>query len=135
VNITRRIWAIQTICFGKTQFPFNAKRPQRCWADARVVFAAAHRGLQRLETYAAHRHLFRIASANELESGGAVMVKPTKYLRKQAAKAEVAALRINDPEISSEMLAMASAYRNQADVLKKHKKTDRKNRPKVSGAR
>jgi hypothetical protein len=63
------------------------------------------------------------------------MVKPTKYLRKQAAKAEVAALRINDPEISSEMLAMASAYRNQADVLKKHKKTDRKNRPKVSGAR
>jgi hypothetical protein len=63
------------------------------------------------------------------------MVKPAKYLRKQAMKAEVAAGRINDPEISSEMLATASAYRSQAEILKKHKKADRKNRAKVSGAR
>jgi hypothetical protein len=50
------------------------------------------------------------------------MVKPAKYLRKQAVKAEVAAGRINDPEISTEMLAMASAYRSQADILKRIRK-------------
>lgn len=60
------------------------------------------------------------------------MVKPTKYLRKQAAKAEVAAGRINDPELSTEMLAMASAYRSQADILKKNKKADKKRRAKTS---
>jgi len=63
------------------------------------------------------------------------MVKPTKYLRKQAVKAEAAALRINDPEISTEMLAMASAYRSQADMLKRNKKADKKRRAKASGAR
>jgi hypothetical protein len=63
------------------------------------------------------------------------MVKPAKYLRKQAAKAEVAAERINDPEISTEMLAMASAYRSQADVLKKSEKADKKRRAKISDAR
>jgi len=62
------------------------------------------------------------------------MVKPTKYLRKQAVKAEAVALRINDPEISTEMLAMASAYRTQADMLKR-KKADKKRRAKASGAR
>ena len=62
------------------------------------------------------------------------MVKPTKYPRKQAVKAEAAALRINDPEISTEMLAMASAYRTQADMLKR-KKADKKRRAKASGAR
>jgi hypothetical protein len=63
------------------------------------------------------------------------MVKPTKYLRKQAAKAELTAGRINDPEISTEMLAMASAYRSQADILKRNKKADKKRRVKPSRAR
>jgi single-stranded DNA-specific DHH superfamily exonuclease len=62
------------------------------------------------------------------------MVKPTKYLRKQAVKAETAAGRVNDPEISTEMLAMASAYRSQADILKRNKKADKKRRAKASGA-
>jgi hypothetical protein len=62
------------------------------------------------------------------------MVKPTKYLRKQAVKAETAASRVNDPEISTEMLAMASAYRSQADILKRNKKADKKRRGKTSGA-
>ena len=62
------------------------------------------------------------------------MVKPTKYLREQAAKAEMAAGRINDPEISTEMLAKASAYRSQADILKRNKKAD-KRRVKTSRTR
>jgi hypothetical protein len=91
--------------------------------------------LQRLETYAARQQLFPIA-ADEVMGifEGAVMVKPTKYLRKQAVKAEVAASRINDPEISTEMLAMASAYRSQVDILKKSKKANKRRRAKVSGA-
>lgn len=60
------------------------------------------------------------------------MVKPAKYLRKQAVKAEMAANRINDPQISTEMLAMASAYRSQADILKRNKKADKKRRAKLS---
>ena len=60
------------------------------------------------------------------------MVKLTKYFRQQAVKAEMAAGRINDPEISTEMLAMASAYRSQADILKKNKKADKKHRAKTS---
>lgn len=63
------------------------------------------------------------------------MVKPTKYLREQAAKAEMAAGRINDPEISTEMLAIASAYRSQADILKRNKKTAKKRRVKASRTR
>lgn len=63
------------------------------------------------------------------------MVKPTKYLRKQAVKAETAAGRIDDPELSTEMLAMASAYRSQADILKRNKKADKKRRAKISDAR
>jgi hypothetical protein len=63
------------------------------------------------------------------------MVKPTKYLRKQAAKADVAAARVNDPDISTEMLAMASAYRSQADILKRNKKAGKRRRTKTSRAR
>jgi hypothetical protein len=63
------------------------------------------------------------------------VVKPTKYLRKQAVKAETAASRINDPDISTEMLAMANAYRSQADMLKRNKKADKKRRAKTSSAR
>ena len=60
------------------------------------------------------------------------MVKPAKYLRKQAARAETAAGRTRDPEISTEMLAMASAYRGQADLLKRNKKADKKRRAKTA---
>jgi hypothetical protein len=49
-------------------------------------------------------------------------------------KAETAAGRVNDPEISTEMLAIASAYRSQADILKRNKKADKKRRAKASGA-
>jgi single-stranded DNA-specific DHH superfamily exonuclease len=60
------------------------------------------------------------------------VIKPTKYLRKEAVKAEIAAGRIDDPEISTELLAMADAYRSQAEILKKNKKVDRKRRAKTS---
>ena len=46
------------------------------------------------------------------------MVKPIKYLRKQASKAEAAAQRISDEEVSGSFLAMARAYRSQAEILK-----------------
>ena len=46
------------------------------------------------------------------------MVKPIKYLRKQALKAEAAAQRVSDEEISGGFLAMARAYRSQAEILK-----------------
>ena len=46
------------------------------------------------------------------------MVKPIKYLRKQALKAEAAARRVSDEEISHGFLAMALAYRSQAEILK-----------------
>lgn len=58
------------------------------------------------------------------------MVKPAKYLRKQATKAESAADRIHDPEISVEMRALANAYRKQADALKKDKKLGKSRRAK-----
>jgi hypothetical protein len=86
--------------------------------------------LQRLETYAAPQQLFRITCPQI--DGGAVVVKPTKYFRKEAVKAEMAAGRTNDPEISTEMLATASAYRSQADALRKNKKADKKHRAKTS---
>jgi hypothetical protein len=46
------------------------------------------------------------------------MVKPVKYLRKQASKAEAAAQRASDEEISGRFLAMARGYRSQAEILK-----------------
>lgn len=60
------------------------------------------------------------------------MVKPTKYLRKQAAKAERAASRLEDPEVSAEMRALAEAYRNQAEVIKRNKRAAKNERAKVS---
>jgi hypothetical protein len=57
------------------------------------------------------------------------MVKPTKYLRKQADKAEASARRSSDVEIAENFLAMARAYRSQAKILKKQKKNRSKRVP------
>jgi hypothetical protein len=55
------------------------------------------------------------------------MVKETKFLRKQAAKAERMAQSVSDFEISQSFLNMAKAYRSQADTLKTSKlKTKKK---------
>ena len=54
------------------------------------------------------------------------MVKETKFLRKQAAKAERMARSVSDAEISQRFLSMAMAYRSQADVLKAKKKAKKK---------
>jgi hypothetical protein len=50
------------------------------------------------------------------------MVKATKFLRKQAEKAERIALTAHDEQASREMLALAGAYRAQADLLKQKTK-------------
>jgi hypothetical protein len=50
------------------------------------------------------------------------MVKVAKALRKQADKAERAALSALDPEVTAKLQAMARAYRAQADVIKKKRK-------------
>jgi hypothetical protein len=62
------------------------------------------------------------------------MVKPTKYLRKQAARAERTASRFRDPEISAEMRALAEAYRSQAEILKREKRARKKGSAKASRA-
>jgi ABC-type Zn uptake system ZnuABC Zn-binding protein ZnuA len=49
------------------------------------------------------------------------MMKPTKFLRKQADRAE-RALSASDPELTARLRAMASAYRAQADIIKSKKK-------------
>jgi hypothetical protein len=54
------------------------------------------------------------------------MVKATKFFRKQAAKAELAAGRARDPEIATGFRAMAAAYRSQADAIKRSKKLKKK---------
>jgi hypothetical protein len=54
------------------------------------------------------------------------MVKESKYLQKQAAKAERVAARVDDPEVSEDMRALATAYRSQAGIVKKKEKSARK---------
>jgi hypothetical protein len=57
------------------------------------------------------------------------MVNESKFLRKQAERAERAALAASDDEASQNLLNLAQAYRSQADVLKQHgklKKSERK---------
>jgi len=53
------------------------------------------------------------------------MVKETKFFRKQAAKAKRMARSASDAEISESFLAMAKAYRIQADLLKAKKKSEK----------
>ena len=50
------------------------------------------------------------------------MVKESKFLRKQARKAEMVAETIEDPEAAQDMRKLASAYRAQADVIRKAEK-------------
>ncbi|MBR0875261.1 hypothetical protein JQ633_33215 [Bradyrhizobium tropiciagri] len=56
------------------------------------------------------------------------MTKETKSLRKQADKAERAARASTDAEASESMLALAKAFRSQAEVIKAKKNTDKKRR-------
>jgi hypothetical protein len=56
------------------------------------------------------------------------MVKERKFFRKQADRAEHAASRTSDPERAANLRALATAFRSQADIIKrkrKEKKTDR----------
>jgi hypothetical protein len=57
-----------------------------------------------------------------------MMVKETKFFRKQADKAERMARSATDVEISQRYRNMARAYRTQADVLKAQKKAGKKPR-------
>lgn len=56
------------------------------------------------------------------------MAKMTKSLRKQADKAERAAQTAFDAEASQSLLALASAFRSQAEALKAKKKARKKSR-------
>lgn len=56
------------------------------------------------------------------------MVKPVKYLLKQAAKAETAARRERDEKVSESLLAMARGYRSQAEILKSKQRLDKKSK-------
>jgi hypothetical protein len=60
------------------------------------------------------------------------MVKPTKFFKKQAERAQRMALATTDTEASENFLSLALAYRSQADALKKSKKkSDKKEKPKA----
>jgi len=50
------------------------------------------------------------------------MVKESKFLRKQARKAEKRAETTGDAETADDMRKLASAYRAQADVIRKAEK-------------
>jgi hypothetical protein len=52
-------------------------------------------------------------------SGVEPMVKEKKFFRKQANKAEQAAGRTSDPERAAGLRALATAFRTQADMLKR----------------
>jgi hypothetical protein len=54
------------------------------------------------------------------------MVKPVKYFREQAAKAEAAAQRETDQEASKSLRALARGYRSQADILKAKRRQEKK---------
>jgi hypothetical protein len=47
------------------------------------------------------------------------MVKEKKFFRKQADKAERAAGKTSDPERAADLRSLATAFRSQADVLKR----------------
>jgi hypothetical protein len=50
------------------------------------------------------------------------MIKETKFFRKQAEKAERMARATPDEEASQNLTNLATAYRSQADALKRSKK-------------
>jgi hypothetical protein len=49
------------------------------------------------------------------------MIKEAKYLRKQADKAQRLSAVASDPDISRNLMNLASGYRAQAKILKKKK--------------
>jgi hypothetical protein len=51
------------------------------------------------------------------------MVKEAKFYRKQAEKAERMSRALSDIEAAQNLSALAQAYRSQADMLKKSKKS------------
>lgn len=55
-----------------------------------------------------------------------MMVKATKFFRKQADKAERMARASSDEEVAQNLSNLALAYRSQADALKKRKQESRK---------
>jgi hypothetical protein len=54
------------------------------------------------------------------------MVKETKFFRKQARKADAAAVRAPDTELEADLRALARGFRAQADALKQKKKKNQK---------
>jgi hypothetical protein len=56
------------------------------------------------------------------------MVKATKFFRKQAKIASRAAVRTPDPERSAGLQAIATAFRAQADMIKKSKREKKRQR-------
>jgi hypothetical protein len=54
------------------------------------------------------------------------MVKEKKFFRKQANKADEAAGRTSDPERAAGLKALATAFRSQADALKRKKLKQKK---------
>jgi hypothetical protein len=63
-----------------------------------------------------------------IRCAGCAMAKETKFLRKQADKAERRARVTADAEISESLLDLARAYRTQADVMKAKRKQEKKRR-------
>jgi hypothetical protein len=62
-----------------------------------------------------------------------MMVKATKFFRKQADKAERIARATTDEEVAQNLSNLALAYRSQADALKKgKKKAGKKDKPKAN---
>lgn len=62
------------------------------------------------------------------------MIKEAKYLRKQADKAQRLSALASDPDMSRNLMNLASGYRAQADILKK-KKPKKKDRPAAPTAK
>lgn len=56
------------------------------------------------------------------------MVKVTKFLRKQADKAEIRAAHASDSEDSLKLRALADAYRAQAEIIKQEEKKAKKDK-------
>lgn len=63
-----------------------------------------------------------------IRGAGCDMAKETKFLLKQAEKAERRARVTADAEISESLLNLAKGYRSQADVMKAKRKREKKRR-------
>ena len=63
-----------------------------------------------------------------------MMVKETKFFRKQADRAERMALAMSDEEASQSLSNLARAYRSQADALKRSREEKSKKKQKGNKA-